>query len=153
VTGWFASFTSKREIDSVHKRHGGWHHPTAAGRRWQCLRRAASTATRPIGNADDGNFLKARGHRSLAIACRLATIEGMLAPQYTLRRLLAIVTLSAFVCLVVAAAIQGHLWAAAVALALAGLAVMMMVYGLLFILVRGIGALLDRRKQLPTPSE
>ena len=77
----------------------------------------------------------------------------MLAPQYTLRRLLALVTLSAFVCLVVAAAIQGHLWAAAVALALAGLAVMMLVYGVLFILVCGIGVLLDRRKRLPSTAE
>ncbi len=71
----------------------------------------------------------------------------MLAPQYSLRRLLAAVTLSAFVCLIVAAASWGKMWAVAVALALLGLLILLLVHGVLFVLVRVVGLLLDRRRQ------
>jgi hypothetical protein len=71
----------------------------------------------------------------------------MLAPQFSLRRLLALVTFSGFVCLVVAAAVKGHMWAVAVVIALSGLVVTIFVHGLLFVLTRGIGAALDRRKR------
>jgi hypothetical protein len=70
----------------------------------------------------------------------------MLAPQFSLRRLLALVTLSGFVCLIVAAALRGQMWAVAVVIALLGLAVTIFVHGVLFVVTRGIGAALDRRK-------
>jgi hypothetical protein len=73
----------------------------------------------------------------------------MLAPQYSLRRLLALVALSAVACLIVAAATRGHVWAAAVVIALFGLVVTMLVQGLLFIVARGVGMLLQRRAARP----
>ena len=70
----------------------------------------------------------------------------MLAPQYSLRRLLALVTVCAFGCLIFAAAISGQLWAVAVSLAMGGVVVLLLVYGLTFAVVRGIGIALDRRR-------
>ncbi len=69
----------------------------------------------------------------------------MLAPQYSLRRLLALVAMSAVACLMVAAATRGQVWATAVVIALLGFVVTMIVQGLLFILARGFGMLLARR--------
>lgn len=71
----------------------------------------------------------------------------MLAPQYSLRRLLAVVTASAVVCLVVGAANWGQMWALAVAFALVGAVILMLVHGVLFVLVRGLGRIFDRRRQ------
>ena len=68
----------------------------------------------------------------------------MLAPQFSLRRLLAWVTASAFVCLIVAAAARGQLWAAGVLIALLGLAVMIAVHGVTFGLLCIVGAVRDR---------
>jgi hypothetical protein len=84
---------------------------------------------------------------ALVITLRGDKIKDMLAPQYSLRRLLALVTLSALACLVFAAAIWGHLWAAAAAIAMLGLVVTIAVHGLSFLLIRAIGFVIDRRKQ------
>jgi hypothetical protein len=70
----------------------------------------------------------------------------MLAPQFSLRRLLAVVTLCGFVCLIVAAAVQGQMWAEAVVIALVGLVATIVVHGVLFVVTRGIGLAFDRRK-------
>jgi fatty acid desaturase len=71
----------------------------------------------------------------------------MLAPQYSLRRLLALVTLSGFGCLIVAMAMWGHLWAWALVIALLGLAVTICVHALVYAVSRLIGEALHRRKQ------
>lgn len=68
----------------------------------------------------------------------------MLAPQYSLRRLLAIVTLSGFFCLIAAAGMRGYLLAAGFAVAMFGLAVAMFVYGMLFALLSFFGWAMDR---------
>jgi hypothetical protein len=75
----------------------------------------------------------------------------MLAPQYSLRRLLAVVTLSGFVCLIVGAAFWGKMWGVAAVLALVGFVVLMMVHGALFVLVRVLGLVLDRQRQARQP--
>ena len=67
----------------------------------------------------------------------------MLAPQFSLRRLLAWVTASAFVCLIVAAAARGRMWAAGVVVALAGLIVVMVVHALTFELIMLLGRIRD----------
>jgi hypothetical protein len=75
----------------------------------------------------------------------------MLAPQFSLRRLLAWVTASAFVCLIVAAAARGRMWAAGVIVALAGLVVIMVVHALLFELIMLLGRIRDgarKRREL-----
>jgi hypothetical protein len=74
----------------------------------------------------------------------------MLAPQYSLRRLLALVTLSGFVCLIVAAAAQGRLWGVAVAISMCGFAVTIVVYAASYLLIRLVGGVSDRRQQRPT---
>jgi hypothetical protein len=84
---------------------------------------------------------------ALVFAVRGDKIKDMLAPQYSLRRLLALVTLSALACLVLAAAIWGHLWAVAAAITMLGLVVTIAVHGLSFLLIRAIGLVIDRRKQ------
>lgn len=71
----------------------------------------------------------------------------MLAPQYSLRRLLVLVAFSGLACLVFAAAIWGHLWAVAAAITMLGLVVTIAVHGLSFLLIRAIGLVIDRRKQ------
>jgi hypothetical protein len=68
----------------------------------------------------------------------------MSAPQYSLRRLLALVALCAVACLIVAAATRGHVWAMAVVIALLGFVVTMLVQALLFVLAGGLGVLLTR---------
>ena len=71
----------------------------------------------------------------------------MLAPQYSLRKLLAAVAVSGVVCLIVAAANWGKLWAVAVALALFGLVILMLVHAVVFVLVWTLGTVIDRRRQ------
>lgn len=71
----------------------------------------------------------------------------MLAPQFSLRRLLAWVTLSAFVCLIGAAAARGQLWAAGISIGLAGLAVTLAVQGVAYGLIRLISLARDRRSR------
>jgi hypothetical protein len=74
----------------------------------------------------------------------------MLASQYSLRRLLGLVTVSGFCCLIVATGMHGHLLAAGLAVALFGLAVAMFVYGVLFALLSCLGWARNRRKPSPT---
>jgi len=71
----------------------------------------------------------------------------MLAPQYSLRRLLGLVTVSGFCCLIAAAGLRGHLLAAGFAVALLGLAVTMFVFGLLFALLSCLGWLIGRHQR------
>jgi hypothetical protein len=63
---------------------------------------------------------------------------------------MALVTFSGFVCLIVAAAVRGHMWAVAAVIAMLGLVVTIACYGLLYLVTRGIGAALDRRKETRT---
>lgn len=70
----------------------------------------------------------------------------MLAPQFTLKRLLAGVTVSAVICLVVAAAARGQMWAAALLLALSGVFVVLVVHGFLFLLIQAIARAFRRRR-------
>ena len=78
----------------------------------------------------------------------------MLAPQFSLRRLLAWVTASAFVCLIVAAAVRGRMWAAGVVVALVGLVIIMMVHALTFEMITLLGRIRDgaRRRRDPAPA-
>jgi hypothetical protein len=73
----------------------------------------------------------------------------MLAPQFSLRRLIAWVTLSGCVCLIVAAAARGQFWAAAVSIGLLELTVTFILYGLVFIVIRGFSILRQRLKHTP----
>ena len=80
----------------------------------------------------------------------------MLAPQYSLRRLLGLVTLSGFFCLIAAAGMRGHLLAAGFAIAIFGLVVAMLVYGMSFVLLSCLGWAIDRRNRSrgsQTPTE
>ncbi len=73
----------------------------------------------------------------------------MLAPQYTLRRLLAIVTMAGFACLVLAAATRGrHLWAVATLVAMMGLGLTVLLQAVLFGITRVLGLSIERRKKL-----
>lgn len=69
----------------------------------------------------------------------------MLTPQYSVRHLLLLVTLSAVVCLVPAVAARGYLWAIALSVALCGAIVLLAIQGLLYVVTRSIGAALGRR--------
>ncbi len=69
----------------------------------------------------------------------------MLAPQFSLRRLLAWVSFSALVCLIGAAAARGQLWAIAVLVGLFGLAVVLAVHGVTYGLLKLLLNLRDRR--------
>jgi len=60
----------------------------------------------------------------------------MLAPQFTLRRLLGAVTASAVVCFAIGFAARGYLWAVAVAIALLGLALMLGLYAVVFLVMQ-----------------
>ena len=71
----------------------------------------------------------------------------MLAPQFTLRRLLALVTASGFVCLILAAAVRGQLWAVAVVIALVALVVTILVHAALFVATRAVALALDYGKR------
>ncbi len=69
----------------------------------------------------------------------------MLAPQFSLRRLLIWVSFSALVCLIVAAAARGQLWAVSALIGLLGLAIVLVLHGLSFALLKMLGAARDRR--------
>jgi hypothetical protein len=71
----------------------------------------------------------------------------MLAPQFSLRRLLFWVSISALLCLVVAAAARGQLWAVASMIALFGLCVVLALHGLTYGMLKFIGAARDRRQR------
>lgn len=67
----------------------------------------------------------------------------MLTPQYSLRRLLALVTLSAGACLVLGLAARGSIWALAVSMGLLGGVVLLSIQSLTFLAVRLFAAVLD----------
>ena len=67
----------------------------------------------------------------------------MLTPQYSLRRLLILVTLSAIACLVVGLAARGSIWALAVSMGLLGGGVLVIIQGLTYLAVRMFAAVLD----------
>jgi hypothetical protein len=73
----------------------------------------------------------------------------MLAPQFSLRRLLAWVTASAFVCLIVAAAARGRMWAAGIVVALLGAVIILLVQALVFAMVMLLARLRSKAKQRP----
>lgn len=78
----------------------------------------------------------------------------MLAPQFTLRRLLGVVSVCAVACCALGFAARGHLWAVAIGMALLGLVVMMGCYVLVYMAMRLLGAAVGRRRRLggaPTP--
>ncbi len=63
----------------------------------------------------------------------------MLTPQFSLRRLLLIVTVCAVLCLVPVVASRGYIWAVGLVLALAGAIVLAAIQIVLFAVVRGVG--------------
>ena len=67
----------------------------------------------------------------------------MLAPQFTLRRLLIWVAVAAVVCLIAGAGARGGLWAVAILVALAGLALALAVYAALYGAIRSLVLLRD----------
>jgi hypothetical protein len=69
----------------------------------------------------------------------------MLAPQFSLRRLLIWVSISALLCLVLAAAARAQLWAVASLIGLLGLCVVLLLHGATYGLMKFIGAARDRR--------
>jgi hypothetical protein len=71
----------------------------------------------------------------------------MLMPSYSLRRLLAFVTLSGVLCLVPAMAARGYLWAIVASVALVAAAVLAAIQALLFLLTRAAGSALGGREQ------
>jgi hypothetical protein len=71
----------------------------------------------------------------------------MLAPQFSLRRLLTWVSFSALVCLIAAAAARGQLWAVSVLIGLLGLIVIIAVHGVSYGLLKMAGAARDRRQR------
>jgi hypothetical protein len=70
----------------------------------------------------------------------------MLAPQFTLRRLLGVVSICALACCALGFAARGQLWAVAVAMALFGFVVMMGCYVLVYTVVRLMGMVVERRR-------
>jgi hypothetical protein len=75
----------------------------------------------------------------------------MLAPQFSLRRLLAWVTASGFLCLIAAAAARGKLWAAGIVIAIIGMAVLLAVHAAMYGVVRAIVRLRDRPRAAAAP--
>lgn len=74
----------------------------------------------------------------------------MLTPQYSIRHLLLLVTLSAVVCLVAAVAARGYLWAVALSVALLSAMALLVIQGVLYIVTRTIGMALGRRRTSAT---
>lgn len=73
----------------------------------------------------------------------------MLTPQYSLRSLLALVTIAGFGCLIVAIATRaGQLWAVATLIAMMGLGLTVVLQAFLFGIARVAGLAIDRRKKL-----
>jgi hypothetical protein len=71
----------------------------------------------------------------------------MLAPQFTLRRLLGVVSVCAVACCALGFAARGQLWAVAIAMALLGLVLMMGCYVLVYMVMRLLGAAIERRRR------
>jgi hypothetical protein len=71
----------------------------------------------------------------------------MLAPQYSLRKLLALVTLAGFAYLVLAVAVQQNLWAVALLITMFGLGVTILLQAILFGIAQLVGAQLRRRQR------
>lgn len=69
-----------------------------------------------------------------------------LLPQYTLRRLLGVITLAALFFAVVAWGVRGSHWAAAVSIGGLALVVLLAVHTLLFVVVWGVAGVLRRRR-------
>jgi hypothetical protein len=69
----------------------------------------------------------------------------MLAPQFSLRRLLAWVSMSALLCLVVAAAARAQLWAVASLFGLFGFCLVILLHGATYGVLKMVGAARDRR--------
>jgi len=74
----------------------------------------------------------------------------MLTPQYSLRRLLVLVTLSAVACLVVGLAARGSTWALAVSMGLLSGVVLLSIQGVMFLIVRTFSGVLDSLPQAAT---
>jgi UPF0716 family protein affecting phage T7 exclusion len=72
----------------------------------------------------------------------------MLAPQYSLRKFIGFVTISAFACLIVAAGLRGQLWGVAVMIAFSSLGLLLLVHASLFAAVTALGRLVDARQRL-----
>jgi len=70
----------------------------------------------------------------------------MLTPQFSLRRLLLIVTVSAVLCLIPAAAARGYLWGVGLALALVAAFVLAGLQVLLFAVSRLVGIVIERQE-------
>ncbi len=70
----------------------------------------------------------------------------MLTPQFSLRRLLLIVTVSAVLCLIPALATRGYLWGVGLALALAGALVLAGLQILLFALSRVVAVYVEKQQ-------
>ena len=70
----------------------------------------------------------------------------MLTPQFSLRRLLLIVTVSAVLCLIPAVATRGYLWGVGLALALAGAFVLAGFQILLFAVSRVVGIYVEKQR-------
>ena len=71
----------------------------------------------------------------------------MFAPQYSLRKFIGFVTISAFACLIVAAGLRGQLWGVAVMIAFSSLGLLLLVHGGLFFAVTALGRLVDARRK------
>jgi hypothetical protein len=72
----------------------------------------------------------------------------MLAPQYTLRKLLAVVTMAGFAYLIVPAAIQGRLWAVATLIAMLGLSLTVLLQAVMFGIARLLESAIASRNKL-----
>lgn len=70
----------------------------------------------------------------------------MLTPQFSLRRLLLIVTVSAVLCLIPAVATRGYLWGVGLALALGGEFVLAGIQVLLFAMSRVVGVYVEKQQ-------
>ncbi len=82
---------------------------------------------------------------------------NMLAGQYSLRKFIGFVTISAFACLVVAAGLRGQIWGVAVVIALASVFLLLAMHAALFGFVILLGRLVDRwqkaRARTSSPGE
>ena len=77
-----------------------------------------------------------------------AKIASMLAPQYTLRKLLAIVMMAGFAYLIVAAATRGRLWAVATLIAMLGLSLTVLLQAVMFGIARLLQSAMAGRNKL-----
>jgi hypothetical protein len=70
----------------------------------------------------------------------------MLAPQFSLRSILAVTAVCGFVSLIGAAALRGTPWAMAVVIAIAALALILAIHGLMFFVMWVFSLLLPTRR-------